>query len=82
MKVFNKARELAEAIQASEESCRLADARSLVKEGTVSEQELQAAIKDYNALVDEAIGIVNMSIGTHDGGCGSGCGCGNKGGCG
>ena len=67
MSVFVKARELADEILASEESCRLADAMAMAEEGLVSEGELNAAVNDYNALVNEALDIVRMSIGISSG---------------
>ena len=69
MSVYVKARELAGAILASEESLRLADARALAEEDGISASELNAAIDDYNALIDEALDILFMSIGV-DRGCG------------
>jgi len=76
--VYSKARELADAILASEESLRLADAKALAEEGGISDNELNAAVNDYNALVNEAMEIVQMSIG-QGGRCGN-CGCARKGG--
>ena len=71
MIVYEKARELAEAILASEESARLADA----KQGGVSEAELNKASEDYCALINEALDIVRMSVGLGSacGGCGRNC---------
>jgi len=72
--VFIKARELADAILASEESCRLADAMAMAKDGLVSDCEVNAAVNDYNALVNEVLEIVYMSIGIS-----KNCGCRCKG---
>ena len=75
MSVYSKARELADAILASEESLRLADAKALAADGRISENELNSAIRDYNDMVNEAFDIVRMSIGAGQecGGCGLVC---------
>ncbi|MDR1560085.1 MAG: YlbF family regulator [Clostridiales bacterium] len=70
MSVYTKARELTDAILASEESLRLADARALAEEGRISDNELKAAVNDLNALINEAMGIVRMGLGL-SGGCGN-----------
>ena len=67
MSVFDKARELADTILASEESCRLADAKTLAENGQISNQELNAAITDYNTLINDAMEIVRESLGISDG---------------
>ena len=72
MSVFIKARELADAILASEESCRLADAMAMADNGVISDSEMNAAVNDFNALVNEALEIVRMSIGVSNN-CGSCC---------
>ena len=73
MSVYDKARELADAILASEESLRLADMAASAEEGGISEEELNEAINDFNALINESLDIVRMSAGI-------GKGCGNCGG--
>lgn len=73
MSVYDKARELADAILASEESLRMADAMASAEKGRVPEEELNKAIEDYNALINEALDIVRMSIGA-DKGCENRCG--------
>ena len=70
MTVYEKARELADAILASEESLRMADAMALAGSNSVTENERNKAVDDYNALVNEALDIVRMSAGVY-GGCGS-----------
>ena len=64
MSVYEKARELADAIVASEESLRMADALALADESGISENELNQAINDYNALINDAMEIVRLSTGT------------------
>jgi len=73
--VYSKARELADAILASEESLRLADARALDKEGYISEKEFNNAVHDFNTLVIEVMEILHMSIGLSSkcGNCGCAC---------
>ena len=78
MSVYTKARELADEILASEESCRLADAMALAYNGLISDNELNAAVNDFNLLISEVIDIVRMSVGINEG-CGN-CGRGCKGG--
>ena len=75
MSVYIKARELAGEILASEESCRLADAMAMAKDGLISDSEMNAAVNDFNSLVNEALEIVRMSIGIFKS-------CGNCGSCG
>ena len=70
MSVFDKARELADAILASEESIRMADVMELAENGGASDNEVNKAINDYNALINEALDIVRMSIGVNKA-CGS-----------
>jgi len=73
--VYEKARELAGAILASDESLRLADLRALAERGGASDSELMKAAEDYNALINEALEIVRMSVGLEDrcGGCCGSC---------
>ena len=73
MSVYSKARELADAILASEESLRLADAMTMSEDGRVSESDINKAADDYNTLVNEALDIVRMSIGMDCGNCGRSC---------
>ena len=75
MSVFSKARELADELVASEESCRLADAKALADDGLISENELNSAVNDYNSLINKAIDIVRMGAGVYEGcgNCGRGC---------
>ncbi|MDR2649028.1 MAG: YlbF family regulator [Clostridiales bacterium] len=69
MSVHSKARELADEILASEESLRLADAKALASAGGMSDNELNAAVNDYSALINEAMDIIRLSLG-FNGGCG------------
>jgi len=73
MSVYSKARELADEILASEESLRLTDAMALAEQGGASGGELNTAVNNYNALINEALDIVRMSLGINSG-------CGNCGG--
>jgi len=68
--VYDRARDLADAIIASEESLRMADALALAGEGQISGAELNEAVNDYNALINEALDIVRMSAGMRQG-CGN-----------
>ena len=76
MSVYEKARELAGAILASDESLRLADLRALAERGGVLDSELRKAAEDYNQLINEALDIVRLSVGAEDnyGSCGRSCG--------
>ena len=67
MSVYDKARELADAILSSEESLRMADALALAETNADYSAEASQAVEDYNALVNEALDIVRMGIGAENG---------------
>ena len=75
MSVYSKARELADEILASDESLRMADAMALAKDGGISADELNEAINNYNALINDTLDIVRMSLGINNGcgKCGGSC---------